>query len=332
MLIYQNIYKVFFHLEFMKSKPNGFHFSIYKNKMKKRGVALLILGLFVFSIFVSSVSLIGAQEDKLTFDHVGDVDRNDAIDVLNNPSTFSGKVKSFFVESPLGYLRGTNLTAQKVGIVGWLFFLLILIFIYSGLDFFKFPDSKMFQIIISAVVAFIVMGLITPEEIKTALTSYSALGITFVVIIPVIILAFFSLMVSVKAHSMGLLAQRIMWVIYSLYLFIRSGVLVLAKFFNVTNFDFMQSAEVFNKSVMGRILLFFGSSHEAVKNASGGDPLILVINVVVSILVIVFFVFLNGEATHWIMEQARHYAEERFRDRQSRASTVEESRADATRE
>lgn len=237
-------------------------------------------------------------------------------------------ITDIFKKGFVGFLRGEGGIEENIGIVGWIFFLLILAFMYSAFTFFKFPKNPLLRVFICLAITVLAVGMISQEELIAALTSYGALGITFIMVIPIIVLAFFSLMVSVQAAPMGLLAQRLIWIIYGAYLFIRSSLLLLASgllWFGPTN----------NSKFFSDLYGFFGLSLEKLQmdslTISTADNTILIINIIVSIAVIVIFVFMNDMYTAWIMEKARQYDLKAFEDTQKRATGVEETRAKSTK-
>ena len=80
--------------------------------------------------------------------------------------------------------------------------------------------------------------MISKEEIITAMTSYTALGIALIVFFPILVLGFFTLVVASKASPMGIFIQRILWLIYSVYLFIKAGTVAFLKYSITTNLIF----------------------------------------------------------------------------------------------
>ena len=258
----------------------------------KKSVSILFIGLLLFSViaglgFVAADSSFGAE----------------------------GSVSKFFKEGPLGFLRGDAKFDAGVGILGWSFFILILIFIYSALDFFSVPKSALLKGVVAVVVSFIAVSLVSESELYTALQSYGALGITFVIIIPIIILSFFSLMVAVKANPMGILAQRLIWIVYSVYLLFRSSILLINQYLLVGKVA--GEASGFEGAILNLFVLFAVDTTELSK--ASADPLILLINVIVAVSVFVIFVFMNDRFTKWIMDKARDYEILRAKDKAEKA-------------
>jgi hypothetical protein len=98
------------------------------------------------------------------------------------------------------------------------FFALIVVLIFSVLTTSKFPEQAPVRVIISAVVGFLAIVYITPEDFYAIMQSYTALGIALAIFLPIAILIFFTLTIGEKA-AFALVFTRILWLIYSFYLF-----------------------------------------------------------------------------------------------------------------
>ena len=81
-----------------------------------------------------------------------------------------------------------------VNIAKYLFWIIIMLFIFSSLNFAKMPENGFLQFLLAIIISFLATAYITPEEVFTVLTTYTALGLTLSVIVPFIILIFFSAM------------------------------------------------------------------------------------------------------------------------------------------
>lgn len=81
-----------------------------------------------------------------------------------------------------------------VSIAKYLFWIILTLFIFSVLNFAKFPTYGVLQFLIAIAVSFLSTAYLTPAEIFTILTTYSALGLTLSVIVPFLIIIFFSAM------------------------------------------------------------------------------------------------------------------------------------------
>ncbi|MCX8159134.1 MAG: hypothetical protein N3D20_02480 [Candidatus Pacearchaeota archaeon] len=121
-----------------------------------------------------------------------------------------------------------GLTAKEFNLSGeiikWLFLILIILLIYSTLAFTNFPPNAVVRILISIISGALATFLIATEEFLTIIQSYSAMGIALSVFLPIFILGFFTLVVATKVNPIGILLQRIIWLVFSLYLFLKSAI------------------------------------------------------------------------------------------------------------
>ncbi len=83
---------------------------------------------------------------------------------------------------------------MDINIAKYLFWIILTVLIFSSLNFAKFPDSTFLQGLLAIPIGFLFTAYITPSELFTVLTAYSAAGLTLSVIIPFIVLLFFSSM------------------------------------------------------------------------------------------------------------------------------------------
>jgi hypothetical protein len=110
-------------------------------------------------------------------------------------------------------------------IIKWIFLFIIVIMIYSGLEFGKFPEQAWLRWVMAILVGFLATFFITTKELLTAMQGYTALGITLAVFFPILILGFFTLVVATRANPIGILLQQIMWIIFSFWLLIKTWIL-----------------------------------------------------------------------------------------------------------
>ena len=106
-----------------------------------------------------------------------------------------------------------------INIAKYLFWLMLTGLIWGALSFAKFPPSGVFQALIAIPVGFLATAYITPTEVFTILTSYTALGITLTFILPFIILLFVSAMLlsNDKIRQMSIpkiMMEVFLWVFY----------------------------------------------------------------------------------------------------------------------
>jgi len=150
----------------------------------------------------------------------------------------SGDVGGWFKEKYDLWLTGVNWSAanteeqvDSVGqIIKWFILILIVLLIYSGLSAADFPDNQpIIRFILAVATGFLGTFLITTRELLTALQSYTAMGIALTVFFPIFILGFFSVVVIKRAKPFGIFLQTVLWIIYSVYLFIRTGIYLWLK-------------------------------------------------------------------------------------------------------
>jgi hypothetical protein len=129
-----------------------------------------------------------------------------------------------------------------VTIVKYLFFFLILFLVTSILHLMQFPPQPFLRLIISAIVSFLAIAYITPGEIFALMTSYTALGLTLISILPFLILFLATAAIYVPRFRIGRIAASgptinymrvlmiiLLWTFYAVYItyvvitFFRSG-------------------------------------------------------------------------------------------------------------
>jgi hypothetical protein len=152
--------------------------------MNKKGVALIFIGLFVFSL-IASIAIVSAAG---------------------------------FWESISGSLSGDGTAKLDDYTQRILFLILIAVLIFSALKSANFPDNVGAQIAISIVVSFLAVVYITPNEFFGIMQSYNALGIALSVFLPVLILIFFTLVVGQKA-PFAIVFTKFLWAIFSIQIF-----------------------------------------------------------------------------------------------------------------
>lgn len=111
-----------------------------------------------------------------------------------------------------------------VNIAKYLFFFMLTGLIWGALSFAKFPTKNVaFQALIAIPVGFLSTAYITPNEVFTILTSYTALGITLSFLVPFIILIFVSAMLvsNEKINNMSVpkvLLEVFLWIFFTVIL------------------------------------------------------------------------------------------------------------------
>jgi len=181
-------------------------------------------------------------------------------------------------------------------IVKWILLVLVVLLIYSGLSYSDFIESATVRFIVAAAAGFLGTFLITTRELLTILQSYTAMGIAFSVFLPILILGFFTLVVIAKAKPIGLFLQNILWIIYSVYLFARTGIYLVLK--NAAANGELVAGTPY--SIFGFVNIHVTDSVIRAVNAYSGSILMLLF--ITSIAIFVIMVLWNKPMRKWISE------------------------------
>lgn len=181
-----------------------------------------------------------------------------------------------------------------VEIIKYFLLMIVFILIYSSLSYADFPEKAWLRFLLAAPTAFLATFFISQQEILAMMISYSALGVTFSVFLPIMILAFFTLAVAKKASPMGIYIQKIVWLIYSLYLFFKSGFGLLAS--GLGGID-MKDGKFWGMDISSTLAYFQGNIKP--------DPVMLLILFITSIAVFVIMVLGNKYVFDWLAKEAR---------------------------
>jgi len=157
--------------------------------MMKKSLALLFIGLIIFSVVISSVS---AEWDG---------------------STFIGKFMNEWAGN-----EGIDAATIK-----YLLLFLITGFIFSALGFMNMPENNGIRFAIALIAGFLTTSTLSAPQIVAAMESYTALGIAITLFLPILVLGAISFQVIIKGQFIGVVIQRILWLVYSLYLFLKSA-------------------------------------------------------------------------------------------------------------
>jgi len=167
-----------------------------KRRSQSRDKVLLAITIATFIIFASLLNFvnIGGQEVIIT----------------------GNQVETSFISDLFTNWSEGNL---DINIAKYLFWIILTVLIFASFNFAKFPDSVFLQALIAIPVGFLVTAYITPAELFTVLTVYSALGLTLSVILPFAILLFFSSMLlsneKIKRMTVGkILLQVSIWALF----------------------------------------------------------------------------------------------------------------------
>ncbi|VVB84078.1 Uncharacterised protein [uncultured archaeon] len=128
----------------------------------------------------------------------------------------TGNAETNFIADLFTKWQGGQL---DVNIAKYLFWLMLTGVIWAALSFAKFPENGALQALIAIPVGFLATAYITPAEVFTVLTSYTALGITLTFLIPFIIMIFVSAMLAgnEKISKMSVpkvLIEMLLWIFF----------------------------------------------------------------------------------------------------------------------
>ena len=237
---------------------------------------------------------------------------------------------SFVTDSTLiqiftGDIKDTSVVAEYVK---WFFLVLVIFLIYAGLSYADFPDNVAIRWGMSLVVGLLATLLLTKEELLAAMLSYSALGVSIILFFPILALGFITFAVSLKVAPFGILLQRVLWVIYSVYLFIQTLGFLIIRWVYTPDYALVGPME---PSAIDPLMNFiFGP--EFIKRASeSGSSTILIVLLVVSVVVFFIFVVKNQGLVAWISKEMREADIQRFKDTAERAKMARGIEADLTR-
>ncbi|MDO8563556.1 MAG: hypothetical protein Q7R87_00950 [Nanoarchaeota archaeon] len=302
-----------------------------------------LLGFFFISLllasFIFSANLVLAQGDIIqegdkTF--LVDVDGTKT-DVTNDPNfNFGDKTvtkpdtssNSFSIERLKNvalidlWLNGYKSANFSIAgeFVKIMLLILMIILVQCSLNYVKFPESTTAQIFISVIVGILATFLISTETLLTSLTSFTALGTAIWIFLPILVLTFFTIMVASAAAPFGILIQKILWLIYSVYTFFTGIVIfilvqakptIVQETINGVSQNVVKGVDL--ASVYGWIVNYvinplYGASKASgsvilgnmAKNADGPTAVLLI---VVSIFVFVIAVVKGDFLTHWLAKE-----------------------------
>jgi len=198
--------------------------------------------------------------------------------------------------------------------------LMVILLIYAGLSYASFPESTIVRVFLALIVGFLATLMITTQEMVAALQSYTALGIALTLFFPILALVFVTFVVASKVDPLGIVVQRIAWVLYSVYLFIQTASLLIVKWY-ISNNDFKGPTLAIKGSVFGEQIFRFLFGSKFVESAStGGDNLVLFMLLVTSVIVFWVFVYKNEATTAWLSSERRKADIAAYQDRVQRAN------------
>lgn len=286
--------------------------------MNKKLVALFIVGLFVVCL-AGMVSAVCYDKDNNV---VSAKDSTECAKVSgfwvdNLPEFVNADTKNPYVcgESGLSALfKGEGWSFVKTRLCVWesagkngvsgvtlKYFLLALVvlMIYSALAYANFPDSfnsangSVLRFIIAFVAGILATFTITTDGLLAIMQSYTALGVTLSVFFPIMVLVFFTMVVASKGSPMGIFTSRIIWLIYSVYLFLQTGLALLLQYGSPTG-------GAFGPTMQRLVVFFLGSGTQYEK-----DPAITGILLISSIAIFIIFVWQGKAVDAWLAKEKR---------------------------
>lgn len=329
----------------------------------KRVIPLLILSLLLVSIFAVFALTSFVTADTIKYNSAGEkltIHADGGWDIIDKdsqivdagtpgssyPSSFnldsapiagSSATKSVFCDSlsspwkercalwlggPSGMGEGDlTLVGQ---LIKWIILILIIMIIYSALHTIELPSNTPLQIIISIVLGFLVTFFITTNELLTLMQGFSTLGIAIAVFIPFIVLAAISVMVAKSLSPIGIYVQKILWVIYTVYLLIKTFTL-----WGLMNAD---AGVVNNAATTNSTVQIWGFYHYPVDKATAllvqhADKGVLVMLVIVS-LVSLAIMLSNKVVLAWFAKEELDAAIQSEKNKISKSNAYDALRAE----
>lgn len=202
----------------------------------------------------------------------------------------------------IGFGPGTdvNLLAELVKVI---MLGIITLIVFAGLTAVVFPKGVVGRALLSILVGILATFFLTSEELITMMLSYTALGVTIGVFFPIIILVFITIFVASKGSPFGIFFQRIMWLIYSIYLFIKTAILfLLTRYYNAATGVAKDPNSLGTKTID----YFISTDPATIQQYMGSyDNIMLLILLIVSIAVfwIGFWDKGNKMLVHWLAKE-----------------------------
>ncbi len=164
-------------------------------------------GLFFASLMLLSVLsvFVSAQGDANTLGSLKSP--------FEGPAQFFDPVKNMFADWESGNL--------SVNIAKYLIWLIAVLFVYSVLKVIPVLKDKLngfVHFLLALVIGFLGSAYLTPSDIYTILTGYSALSFVLSALLPMLIIAFFSMEVAKGHNSGGRMIAKVIWFVFILFL------------------------------------------------------------------------------------------------------------------
>lgn len=219
--------------------------------------------------------------------------------------------QSWFCKTMAQWETGVNWSspndvAWAATFIKYFLLLLIIILLWSSMSYVNFPKNVIFKIVMAVLVGFLLTFMISGSEIITAMTSFSAAGIALIVFFPIFVLFIFTLLVAAKSDPFGMFTQRILWIIYGLFLIFRAGSMALFRYYAVGMKTPGSWADPNNGGLFSSIVQFFLGDAQSYAYAQYASPALITTLFIVGIMVLVIMGSKSNEAiTHWIGHEKR---------------------------
>ena len=203
-------------------------------KKGKRDITIIFLGLLILlaiSLVMTSVAatepIVDADAETVGGDSLGIGSTVGAGDLFGSFFTTTLKEKKdIWLKGP-EYLKEANGAKNLAELMKWYALILVIILIYSSLAYMRFPDNAFLRLLLSVATGFIATFFITTKELLTVMQSYSALGLAITTFFPIFVLTAITIVAATRFSPVTVFASKILWLGYSLFLLLRTGLLFL---------------------------------------------------------------------------------------------------------
>lgn len=178
--------------------------------------------------------------------------------------------------------------------------ILVILLIFSSFIFVDFPPGYILKTLVSIALGLMITWLVTTGEVCAMLAGYRAVGISLMIFFPILVLTFFSFIVAYKMKNpFGLMAQRIMWLVYSMFLLLRTS----AYFLSMIGVG-SESDGILMTLTKQAAKLAWDAAVGATPTENTGDFFIIgIIHFIVALAVLWIFVFRNQDFLKYIYEK-----------------------------
>lgn len=229
------------------------------------------------------------------------------------------------------WLKGYNSTNFSLAgeFVKTLLLILLIILVYSSFSYAGFlgerEEFSTVRLILSIIIGLLATFLISTDALLSSLVSFTALGTAIWIFLPILVLTFFTILVSSSAVAFGMFFQKILWIVYSVYTFI-SGIII---FFLAQSKGGSAVAQLLTTYLINPL---YGVNSVVLGNMKvAADAPTAILLIVVSILVFYFAVIKGDEFVEYLAKEKRRTDIIRQKDELERQSTKRKLEAEDTR-